>query len=44
MIAPLVSGTLVSFALTALGFALLGLGFWTWHLRTHARAVQQVAG
>ncbi|WP_394214840.1 multidrug effflux MFS transporter [Brachybacterium vulturis] len=34
LIAPLVSGTLVSFALASLCFALLGLGFWTWHLRS----------
>lgn len=36
-IAPLVSATLVSFALTALGFGVLGLGFWSWHLRSQAR-------
>jgi len=36
MIAPLVSGSLVSFALTSLCFALLGLAFWAWHLRSRA--------
>ncbi|WP_245822401.1 multidrug effflux MFS transporter [Brachybacterium avium] len=43
LIAPLVSSSLVSFALTALCFGLAGLGFWMWHLRSRARVLREAA-
>lgn len=39
MIAPLVTTGLVALGLTSLAFALLGGGFWVWHLRATRRPV-----
>ncbi|MGO2773880.1 MAG: MFS transporter [Brachybacterium tyrofermentans] len=39
MIAPLVTTGLVALGLTSLAFALLGGGFWVWHLRAVRRPV-----
>ncbi|MGO3312473.1 MAG: Bcr/CflA family drug resistance efflux transporter, partial [Brachybacterium tyrofermentans] len=39
LIAPLVTTGLVALGLTSLIFALLGGGFWVWHLRAVRRPV-----